>query len=81
MIREFIHDLGGPKSTAEYLRERTGRPITDKAVSAWGIRKTVPWKWREPVALLAMEKDIAASKAPEDVRRFMREPLPAGAGE
>lgn len=61
MIRDLIARLGGPATVAAFC----GEELNGNAVTAWGLRNQIPWKWRASVKAMAAEKQIDLSEKEE----------------
>lgn len=61
MVRNLVRKLGGPAVVASWC----GKDISGNAVTAWGLRNQIPWKWRAHVKALAAAKGIRLSEREE----------------
>ena len=53
----LVHRLGGPSAVAIWC----GSHISADAVTAWGLRNTIPWRWRTRVTAMARARGIRLS--------------------
>lgn len=61
MVRNLIVRLGGPAAVAEWC----GGELNGNAVTAWGLRNQIPWRWRASIKAMATEKQVALSAKEE----------------
>jgi hypothetical protein len=54
MVRNLIRRLGGPAAVAAWCNS----DLNGNAVTAWGLRNQIPWKWRMHIKKLADSKGI-----------------------
>jgi hypothetical protein len=59
VVSQLIHKLGGPGAVALWC----GSFITGDAVTAWGLRDNIPWKWRSRVSAMAKARGIRLTAA------------------
>jgi hypothetical protein len=59
VVNDLIHKLGGPAAVALWC----GSFITGDAVTAWGLRDSIPWKWRGRVTAMAKARGIRLTPA------------------
>jgi hypothetical protein len=59
IVQELIHKLGGPGAVAHWC----GSFIHGNAVTAWGLRDNIPWKWRGRINAMAKARGIRLTPA------------------
>jgi hypothetical protein len=57
VVRKLIAKLGGPTMIAAWC----GDNLTGNAVTAWGLRDKIPWRWKATIKAMAEEKQVALS--------------------
>jgi hypothetical protein len=70
MVRDLIVRLGGPAAVAAWC----GAELNGNAVTAWGLRDQIPWRWRASVKALAIENRIPLSAKDEKALSVMINP-------
>jgi hypothetical protein len=66
VVSELIHRLGGPGAVALWCSSF----ITGDAVTAWGLRDNIPWRWRSRVNAMVKARSIRLTAA-ERERLFL----------
>jgi hypothetical protein len=61
MVRDLIIRLGGPAKIAAWC----GKELNGNAVTAWGLRNQIPWKWRASIREMARSHSVRLSKHDE----------------
>jgi len=59
VVNDLVHKLGGPGAVALWC----GSFITGDAVTAWGLRDNIPWKWRSRVKAMAKSRGVKLTAA------------------
>ncbi len=54
VVSNLVHKLGGPAVVARWC----GSFITGDAVTAWGARDQIPWRWRTQIKAMADARGI-----------------------
>jgi hypothetical protein len=67
MVRSLIRKLGGPAAVAAWCAS----DLNGNAVTAWGLRNQIPWKWRAHIRAMAEAKDISLSAREEKALSLM----------
>jgi len=62
VVSELVNKLGGPGAVARYC----GSFIHGDAVTAWGLRDNIPWKWRSRVKAMAKARGIKLTPAEQE---------------
>jgi hypothetical protein len=67
MVRNLIRKLGGPAAIAVWC----GSDLTGNAVTAWGSRNQIPWKWRAHIRAMADAKGVQLNAREEKALALM----------
>jgi hypothetical protein len=62
VVSELVGKLGGPGAVALWC----GSFIHGDAVTAWGLRDNIPWKWRNRVRAMAKARGIRLTPAEQE---------------
>lgn len=57
VVKDLVDKLGGPGAVARAC----GSVISGDAVTAWGARNVIPWRWRTRIKKLAHARKIQLS--------------------
>jgi hypothetical protein len=63
VVNGLVHRLGGPSAVAVWC----GSHISADAVTAWGLRNTIPWRWRARIKAMASARGVHLSAAEQKV--------------
>jgi len=66
MVRNLIRKLGGPAAVAAWC----GPDLNGNAVTAWGLRNQVPWKWRAHIKAMADSMGIQLNAREQQALSF-----------
>lgn len=69
---ELVQKLGGPKAVAIWC----GSHITGDAVTAWGLRNNIPWRWRSRIKALAQQRGVRLTAAEQKIISLDFQPEP-----
>lgn len=72
-VRNIIHGLGGPRKIAErILAEGYDNPPTENAVTQWGKRDLIPYRWRHYMKVMCIACDYSLSD--DELKRLSTDP-------
>ena len=69
-VSKLVLRLGGPSAVAVGC----GSHITGDAVTAWGLRNNIPWKWRSRIEAMADARGIQLNAAEQKIISLDFEP-------